>query len=159
VTGVSLLEIGASHVNVFVGSGGPYFQDSNGDGVIDSNDTPASAGATGVAFSNVGFGLALMKAPDGSSFYALEASGSGTLVGVQGVQLDAQNMMIQANGGSIPDGSLPPIPAAVNFGLTATNFPGEEFGASGLSVPTGPGTSIDVGGAAFNNRFLSASGS
>src|SRR5262249_43398443 len=117
---------------------------------------PASAGATGVAFTNIAFGLALMKAPDGSSYYALQASGSGQLVGLDqsaGVTLNVQNMMIQANGGSTAD--VPSRPAAVNFGAT--------FGSNGLSVPTG-GTPIVLGGAAdtagnFNHKFLSASGS
>ena len=58
------MKIGASNVNAFVGVGGPYWRDSNGDGVIDTNDTPATDGAMGIALSNLEFGLALMKPTD-----------------------------------------------------------------------------------------------
>src|SRR5205085_5719401 len=39
------ITVGASNVHVFVGIGGPYWKDSNNDGVINSSDTPDSDGA------------------------------------------------------------------------------------------------------------------
>ncbi len=48
---VSVIQAGASDVSIFVGTGGPYFQDSNGDGAIDGNDMVASAGARGFALT------------------------------------------------------------------------------------------------------------
>jgi hypothetical protein len=59
---VSIMTIGASEVYAFVGLGGPYWVDSNGDGDID--DIPAADGAIGVAVDNVEFALALAKPTD-----------------------------------------------------------------------------------------------
>jgi hypothetical protein len=138
VTGVSVLTIGASHVNVFVGTGGPYFNNTS---------TPSAAGATGVAFSDLSFALALMSSQtSANSFYALEASGSGALVGVTGVTMSAQGMTIQANGGRT--GSSPSTPAAVN--LIAS------FGSAGLSVPTGPSSATSL---TYTGPIVSVSGS
>src|SRR5213078_3295664 len=55
------ITIGASNVHVFVGIGGPYWKDSNNDGVINSSDTPDSDGAIGLALDSVNVGLALFK--------------------------------------------------------------------------------------------------
>ncbi len=116
VTGVSVFTIGASDVNVFVGTGGPYFNGTS---------TPSAAGATGVAFSNISFALALMSSQtSAASFYALQASGSGALVGVSGVNVSAQNVTIQVNGGTSSGSS-----AAVNFT--------QSFTGGSLSVATG----------------------
>lgn len=116
VTGVSVLTIGASNVNVFVGTGGPYFNGTS---------TPSAAGATGVAFTNISFALALMKSQaSGASFYALQASGSGALVGISGVTLSAQNVTMQVNGGTSSGAS-----AAVDFT--------QSFTGGSLVVPTG----------------------
>src|SRR5262249_15316332 len=155
---------------VFVGTGGPYFRDNKhpdpanpndptkaldgGDGVIDQFDTPAADGATGVAFSNIGFGLALMRTQTSArSFYALEASGSGSRVGVRDVTLDAKTLSIVAKGGKPATAGGAPV--AVNF---SKSFP------AGLPVKTGPnaGDTIVLGGptdaaGVFNKPILSAS--
>ena len=59
---VNVMTIGASGVNAFVGIGGPYFVDSNEDGIIDSNDTPEEDGAMGFVLSDLEFAMAMMKA-------------------------------------------------------------------------------------------------
>jgi hypothetical protein len=58
---VNVMTIGASDVNAFVGIGGPYFVDSNGDGIINASDTPQSDGAMGFVLRNLDFALALFK--------------------------------------------------------------------------------------------------
>ncbi|MDA1016718.1 MAG: hypothetical protein O3A00_19955, partial [Planctomycetota bacterium] len=155
VDDVSILKIGASDVNVFVGSGGPYFQDNRhpdptdptntdaaldgGDGVIDDFDTPDADGATGVVLTVDEFGLALLRSQTAtSSFYALTAAGSAELVGVEGVTLTADNLLIQANGGDTGAVDLP-----------AT------FGTDGLAVPTSDTTSVSL---KYDSAILSASG-
>src|SRR5262249_31580172 len=65
--------------------------------------------------------------------------------------------LLPVSGSSSTQSLTPFSSAAVNFGTTAANF-GGAFGPSGLSVPTGS-SPIVLGGAAFNNKFVSASGS
>ncbi|HMJ89761.1 MAG TPA: hypothetical protein VK530_08085, partial [Candidatus Acidoferrum sp.] len=128
---LTVMTIGASNVNAFVGVGGPYFVDSNDDGVIDSNDTPQSDGAMGVVLSDLEFGLALLKPTsltDKSSYYALKASGGAEIVGVDGLTIRADILGVEVNGGTDP--ATPTLnDPVVNF---ATSFGG------GLDVLTGP---------------------
>ena len=90
---VNVMTIGASDVNAFVGIGGPYFVDSNGDGIIDESDTPQSDGAMGFVLRNLDFALALFKptnpAVDNSSYYAIQASGGAEVVGIDGITIRA----------------------------------------------------------------------
>ena len=83
------LTVSATNVNIFAGIGGPYFNDSDGDGVITAADTKLTAGATGLALSGVNFSLALLKpvnAANRKSYYAINASAASiALVGVDGV--------------------------------------------------------------------------
>ena len=167
VNNVSIMTIGASmgsDVNAFVGIGGPYFQDSNGDGVIDETDEVLADEAMGIALSDLEFGLALMKElpPVGGpvpaslrSFYALRASGSVELVGIEGLTVAARDMTVEVNGGALPPpGTGPPV--AVNFDTS--------FGTTGLVVPTGPESELTLGGTAdapdniFNGPIIRASG-
>jgi hypothetical protein len=60
---MNVMTIGASHVNAFVGVGGPYFVDSDQDGDIDTNDTPQTDGAMGFVLRDLDFALALFKSP------------------------------------------------------------------------------------------------
>jgi hypothetical protein len=103
---VDSLEIGVSGGHAFFGVGGPYWTDSNGDGTIDATDTPAAAGAIGLALSNVKLALALMTPVAGStltttaklkSFTALEAGGDVALVGVDGLTATVENFTIDIN--------------------------------------------------------------
>jgi hypothetical protein len=64
---VNVMTIGASDVNAFVGVGGPYFVDSNDDGIIDEDDTPLDDGAMGFVLRNLDFALALFKPVDTAS--------------------------------------------------------------------------------------------
>ena len=83
---VSLLEIGASSVNVFAGVGA---HDSTG------------AGGIGVSLTGVSVGLALMTEIGGSgrSYIGLSASGSAALVGVPGITLNG-SVQVQVNSAS-----------------------------------------------------------
>ena len=141
----SLLKIGASNVNAFVGVGGPYFQDDSGpegapDGVIDELDSVLDEEAMGLAISDLEVALALFKElpqdpqnipPNfvAHSAYALKASGSVEIVGIEGLTIAAENMVIEVNGGSqvdtSGDGKLDNLDGdalAVDF---AANFPAE----------------------------------
>ena len=135
---MNLMTVGAADVHAFVGVGGPYWQDSNGDGVVDSTNP---AGAMGIALEDVGFALALMKpVAGGPTYYGLSGRGSASFVGINGFTLDAQEILLEVNQTS--DASN-----AVNFSL----LPG-----GGLSVPTGPATpGVQIG---FNDDLLRARG-
>jgi len=131
-TQMSLMTIGASGVYAFAGIGGPYWVDSDGDGDIDGNDTPASDGALGITISNASFGMALLKPvvaegqpPAEVSYYALKATGSAALVGINDITLAADDMIIEVNASS--DGS-----SVVDFS--------QILPVGYLAVPTGPGT-------------------
>jgi hypothetical protein len=228
-TGVSVLTIGASNVKVFVGTGGPYFQDIDGDGQLgwafntgggndasrtitsgsvtlaingvsttydhtegqnilpvntvvtlgandavevngatygDRNDegtvgtvdvgetAELNAGATGVSVTVDDFGLALMRSAT-ASYYALEGVGSGRLVGVEDVQLDVRDLMIQVNDSKNNSANAPPVVVDIK----------STFGTAGLAVPTGPNPAgeIVLGGVTdtannFSKSNFSASG-
>jgi hypothetical protein len=139
---VSVLTVGASSINAFVGIG-PYFVDSNGDGTIDGADTPSSD-AVGLAVENVNFGLALMQGsdltdvpsdPQGAvdylgKYYALSLDAdSATLVGAGDVvTADIRDISVEVN--LAKSSAETPLlkPSAIN--LTT-------FNGGGLSVPTG----------------------
>ncbi|KPK35956.1 MAG: hypothetical protein AMJ65_16940, partial [Phycisphaerae bacterium SG8_4] len=126
---VNVLEIGASDVNGFVGVGGPYWVDSNGDGIIDGSDTPASDGAMGLVLSELEFGLALLKptnTSDTASYYAVKASGGAEIVGVTGLTIRADIIGVEVNGAS-GDTRVVDFPASPAFA-----------GDGGLIVETGP---------------------
>ncbi|MEY3042345.1 MAG: hypothetical protein RLZZ174_1427, partial [Pseudomonadota bacterium] len=81
------LTLGGANLSAFAGVGGPYFVDSNNDGLINGDDT-RNENATGVVLDNANVALALLegKSDQGAlartSWLALEA-GSDT-VGFQG---------------------------------------------------------------------------
>ncbi|MBI3447906.1 MAG: hypothetical protein HY049_03165, partial [Acidobacteria bacterium] len=146
---LSVLTVGASQVHAFLGTGGPYWQDNSGpngvpDGVIDSFDTPASAGAVGVIVENFEFGLALMKpqsTADTTSYYALKASASLiSLVGVKAVSLSVANLSVEVNGSSDKNPATTGVPPVIDFRLS---FP-VAHGPPGLAITTGPDP--DLGG-------------
>ncbi|MBT8440046.1 MAG: hypothetical protein KJO91_09990, partial [Gammaproteobacteria bacterium] len=100
---VNVMTIGASNVNAFVGVGGPYFVDSNDDGIIDENDTPQTDGAMGFVLRDVNFALALFKsttpATDQSSYYAIKAFGGAEVVGIDALTIRADVLGVDINGG------------------------------------------------------------
>ena len=146
-----MLQVGASEAHIFVGVGGPYFRDSNGDGHIDDQDTPAAAGARGFAIDDAAFALALLDptdAADPSLYYALKASGSVRTVGMPaGIELTVTDLGIEVNGST--DSAH-----VVDF---ASSFPAnaDEDRAAGLPVLTG-GAPIYLD---FENRRLQVSAS
>jgi len=136
---VSVLKVGGSHVYVFAGIGGPYWTDANNDGTYEANPT----GAIGIALSNVAFGLAILNstANDGNKYYALKASGSAALVGVDSVTIQADNLLVEVNGTRAG-------PDVVDFSKLA---------GGKMSVPTGSGTpDVDL---TYSTSLLRASGS
>ena len=144
----STLEIGASDVNVFVGLGGPYWVDSNGDGKIDATDTPASSGATGLALGDVDLALVLVKqAGSAVSYYALTASADSiALVGVPGLTLQATSVDVEVNGSSNATGPV------IDFAATFPAVTGAGAHPAGLAIP---GTTLRVASA---DRVIAASG-
>ena len=91
----SVLTIGASGASAFIGVNGPYFQDSNENGAIDTSDTPNDK-AIGLTLNGISFALALARptAPvgppsptstDTRSWVAVNAhAGFAGLVGIPG---------------------------------------------------------------------------
>jgi hypothetical protein len=134
---VTLLKVGAQDAHLFVGVGGPYWQDNNQDGDVDDDGDIAPDGAMGVIIEDAAFALALLKPvavnnqPSEESFYALKASGSVAFVGIDAFDIRADKMDIEVNGARGPPGSVPP---AVDFAASFTNPDNTE----GLRVPTGP---------------------
>ena len=143
---LSLLRIGASNVDVFVGVGGPYFVDRDGvdnndDGEIDEEGEIAPDGAIGLVLEDIEIALALLKpvvakgpngrpvgTPDRSSYYALSAQGGVEVVGIDAVTIRADLLTVDVNGGS--DGNVATLnDPVIDF---ATTF------APGLDVLTGP---------------------
>jgi len=115
---VSVLQAGGADVTIFAGVNGPG----------------TNSAAVGLQATGVGFALALFKptsATDTNSYFGLEA-GATSVSGVgmpAGVIVSAGNLSVQINSGSSN--------TAVNFDTT--------FGAgTGLAVPTGGGTSINL---------------
>jgi hypothetical protein len=147
---VSVLTVGASNVNAFVGTGNP---DRNGDGALDSISDMTANGAIGLRIADLDFGLALFKpvsTTDTVSYYALKASAAGiSLVGVPGVILTATTLSVTVNGASQTStgGATPtgPPPAVINFS------------GSGFYVATGPALAdrlfFDMG-----SRIIAAAG-
>src|SRR5262249_34201433 len=97
-TKVDELTFGASHVFAFAGIG-PYFVDSNGDGVIDTDDTPSDS-AVGVQITNLTFALGLFedKQAAGTTYIALKANAdSAGLVGIPVITATLKGIAIDAN--------------------------------------------------------------
>ena len=120
--------IGASNVNVFVGTG---YTDANNDGVVDD-----AGGAVGLKLSGVNLALALMKPdPPASnptqritrSYLALKASAHTiALIGLDGVTVSATNLNVEINRAS---DSAPGAPATL---------PVVNFSTKKLTITTGP---------------------
>ncbi|MDP1580674.1 MAG: hypothetical protein Q8M02_10365, partial [Candidatus Didemnitutus sp.] len=130
VKSVRTLTIGASNAFVFAGLGGPYWTDSNNDGVVDSSDTPNASGAVGLALGGVDFGLALLTpvdAADLSRYTALKISAAtATFVGLPAaLTFTLADIKVSFNRATGPDATAPP---AIDFSKLADG---------GLSVATG----------------------
>jgi len=113
---VSIVTVGATNTHIFFGINGPYLSDTNGDGVVDSHDTP-NGDSVGLSLEGVAFGLALMKSAetaDPSFYYSLGATADRfQLVGVDGIELAADQLTVAVNAGK--DILNPLGDAAVDF--------------------------------------------
>src|SRR5262249_48158475 len=136
---VSVLTVGASNVNIFVGVNGPA----------------TNAGAMGLSVEKASFGLALLKptnTTDHSSYYGLKASAASVgLVGLDTSIFDLKvaGLSVEVNGGT--DTADPN--RVVDF------TKGDLDGSSNtndhvMSIPTGPSTSVTLDG--FTSKKLQA---
>ena len=97
---VNAYAFGASNVDLFVGSG-PYFEDTNGDQVINFEDT-RNSDAVGLALENVNLGIMLMRptetAHKATKYLALKASANfAGLVGIDNFELNASDISVEYN--------------------------------------------------------------
>ncbi len=147
-TTVSLLTIGANNIKGFAGVGGPYWV-VEADGTVRAPTAAEAEGALGVAVGIDQLALALMKPvadegqPESSvSYYALRASGSATLVGLEDFIELSGRLDFEVNGVQAPDEAAP----VIDF----TRLPDGK-----LTVPTGPSSTLDIG---FSGELLQVSG-
>ena len=139
-TKMSVLTLGASNLRVFAGVGDA---DSDDDRVVD-NDTLLAQNAVGVLLAIDNLAIVLAKpvvalgAPVSSkSYFALSGSGSGSLIGVDGVELSGR-VAVSINQGKEKLNNVTSNVAAIDFAASATANP-EAFGdPSGLKAVTGP---------------------
>ncbi|WP_295538365.1 calcium-binding protein, partial [uncultured Pseudacidovorax sp.] len=124
---MNVTTIGLSNVKMFVGAG-PYFIDTNNDGVSDSR----SGDATGLVIDNFNMALAMFTDPTKKvgTLWALSASVDNVaFVGLESfLTLSAEGAQVRANSGAAWS-SAPSIKPYVDFVST--------FGAGGLLVQTG----------------------
>ena len=129
---VSVLTLGLSNAYVFAGVGGPYWNDSNDDGVVNGDDTPNEEGALGVALGKVNVALALFKPTDlddTAAYTALKVQAdSATLVGLGDLlTIEAHDITVSVNTSS--DSANPDFaPAVIDF---------SQLEDGGLEVATG----------------------
>ncbi|MBU3995906.1 MAG: LEPR-XLL domain-containing protein, partial [Actinobacteria bacterium] len=124
---MNAVTLGFSNVKLFAGSG-PYFVDSNDDGVSDST----SSDAVGLVVENLDLGLVIYTAADASvtlpKLWALKATADqAAFVGVDFLTLSAEGVTVVANQGALWSGST--VKPYVDFAST--------YGADGLSISTG----------------------
>jgi hypothetical protein len=123
---VSVLTVGGSNVSVFAGVNGPA---SNPD-------------AAGLSLSGGEFALAILKAPDGTTFRAIKATAANvSVIGIDDLRITGSGLSVGVNGTSQPGPNAP----VVDFGA----LPGGR-----LTVPTGA-SSLDLD---FTQRLLRVSG-
>jgi hypothetical protein len=102
------LSFGGKNLYAFAGVGGPYWVDTNGDGIYTSADarpaTTGNGGAIGLALENTNFGLLLstalphQKGAEGLSWSSLSASASSiSVVGVSDLTLKVSNLAVDLN--------------------------------------------------------------
>jgi hypothetical protein len=97
---VAILMIAAQDVYGFVGVNGPYRWDTNGDGIIDTDD-PVNTNAVGFAVDNFNLGMAIAVGTDllnPSVYFAMKASADHIgLVGIGGATTEPRGMNINVN--------------------------------------------------------------
>ena len=115
---LDLITVTATGVNIFVGIGGPYWNDSNGDQVINGSDDPLAAGAKGLILSNVNLAIALLKptaANSRKSYFAMKVTGNASIVGIDGLGFSATGLSVEVNSASDPTAAAGTLPPVLNF--------------------------------------------
>ncbi|MEW6155801.1 MAG: hypothetical protein AB1813_00100 [Verrucomicrobiota bacterium] len=130
-TQVQNLTLGGSDIHAFIGWNGPYWQDSDDDGDIDSTDETVD-GAVGLAIEDLDFGLGLFASIlDLTGYMALQAHATSiSIVGLDGITIRAEDVSFGLNLASNPF-EIPGVfePEVIDF--SAMN------GGAGLSIATG----------------------
>jgi len=149
---VSSMTVGASNVNAFVGLNGPYYEDTNNDGIINELDD-VNSDAVGFAIEDFDFGMAIFKPtvfdmfPEAMrehspSFTALKATADkASFVGIDDVfELEFNDLEIGVNSSSI---TVPYTPF-INF---SDSFPAESGDTDGDGKANEPiGFEVKTGG-------------
>ena len=127
----SILEIGGSNITIFAGINGPT--------VPASNNSP-----TGIQLTNANFGVALITASNGNTYYGVTATADSlAALGLpSGLNFSGSDLKVEVNG--------------ANTGTAAVNFDSTFVAGTGLAIPTGPGgTPIDLD---FQSSYLEVAG-
>ena len=94
---VTAIDIGAQNLTMFFGVDGPYWNDLNGDLVVDANET--NPDAVGFAITNANLAMTLLKPATGTTKYlGLHATADQIgFVGIEGFQLEASTVAVDLN--------------------------------------------------------------
>jgi hypothetical protein len=151
---VDTLMIGGEDLHAFAGIRGPYWQDSNGNGVIDAGDEP-EADSLGLALGDVDFGLVLASAAPsqeeiaGLSWTTVKArAGSIEFVGVPDVTLAARDLAVDIN-------LVHGVDAAFDADTKVIDYTAED---GALEVITGTGRSMAMDAPGARGQLVRASG-
>jgi hypothetical protein len=130
---VSIMTLAARDVNVFVGAGGPYWSDTDDDGLRD--DDEYSESAAGLSILDANLGLTMFKPTakgDSSSYYALRASADQVaLVGFE------DDLTLEVNGLDIKVNSGDEQGRVIDFTKSDLDSDGSADGADGFTVSDG----------------------
>ena len=140
-TEIETMTIGAANVEAFVGLHGPYWVDTNGNGIIDRDgsgqivDSEVNHDAIGLVLDNLNFGM-LLGTPtnpvDPRRYVALKASANSIrLVGIPGLTAEADNIDVELNISSPTAFGLPLLPV-INFSGLSGGFFGVKTGERNL---------------------------
>jgi len=96
---LEFLTIGASNVHAFIGINGPYWNDTDGDRVLDPAEINDEA--VGLVVNDFDFGLAMMTSTNPllpSKYTALKATAESiSLEGIDGATLAAEQLLVEVN--------------------------------------------------------------
>ena len=153
-----MLAIGADGLYGFVGAGGPYWLDQDGDGFITAGEAPGqNPDAVGLALEDLQFGLSVMRAAEGGDpaladlrWSALSAqAGSVAAVGLDDLTLAARDLSVELN---LVSGT----PAGQNADLYVVDFAAD--GTDDLAIATGPDSWISIDFDGSRGQLIRASG-
>jgi hypothetical protein len=144
-------QIGGHNLSAFAGNNGPYLRDSNGDGVIDGDDTPNPV-AVGLSLGNVDFGLGLFSVAgvnfeDSTIWTTLTASaGTVDVVGMPDVTASSSDLKVEVNAAFNVDPDFDPDDRVI------------DFSGAPLAIVTGATTSVVVDTDGAEGQFVRAAG-